>query len=691
MTTAPRERLAEAVGHHQAGRWSEAERLYRQILATHPAHADALHLLGLLAYQAGQASAAVPLIRRSIAVRPEFPAAHLNLGAALLETGDVAGAIDAFEAARRLNPAQPESHSNLGNALRLAGRHEEAEAACRRAIEIDPQYANAYNHRGLALAALGRIDEATEAYRAAIARQPRHLEAHRNLGAALHESGRPSEALEVLRRALEIRPGDLRSLTLTAGVLRALGELGEAESTLRRAVELPGAPAEVWAELGHLLHSQARFAESIPYLERAVELRPDFAEALFNLATACVDVGRSGDAERFCRRAVELQPDSPHGLVNLGVLLHRLHRDEEAVASYRRAIELQSDLAEAWNGLGAALFELGELQEGLEACERALRHSPGLAAAHFNRGVFRLLQGDYVAGWQDYEYRLHQPKWRRTAARFTRPRWNGEPLDGRRLLLIAEQGQGDIFQFVRYAAEIRAAGGRVIFAAPRRMIGVLSSCPGIEAFVALDDPWPEHDLCCEMMSVVRFFSPSIDRIPRSIPYLTARPDLVEYWRRELAGETGFRIAIAWQGSGGPGDYRRIPVAQFAPLAALPGVRLISVQTDGAAELAAARDLVPALDLSARIDQEHGAFQDTAAVLMNVDLMISSDTSTPHLAGALGRPVWMGLRQASEWRWMVDRSDTLWYPTMRLFRQSRPGDWEGVMRRMADELRRTLGA
>jgi hypothetical protein len=246
---------------------------------------------------------------------------------------------------------------------------------------------------------------------------------------------------------------------------------------------------------------------------------------------------------------------------------------------------------------------------------------------------------------------------------------------------------GDTLQFIRYAPLLRERGGVILAAVPRRMLGILSSCPGIAQLVAEDDPWPDHDVYCEMLSVCQHLTPSVDAIPAPIPYLAARPDLIATWRDELAAYPGFRIGIAWQGSNSEWDYRRVPLEHFEHLARVPGVRLVSLQADGGAQVRAAQ--FPVIDFTDRLDREHGAFQDTAAILMNLDLMISSDTSVPHLAGALGRPVWLALRKSSEWRWQRARHDTPWYPTMRLYRQTTRGDWADVLRRMADDLSRLV--
>lgn len=679
-------RILSALALHKAGHVQAAEDEYTGILREQPGHPDAAHLLGILHLQAGRPAEALPLFKTAIAGRPGFAEAHVNLGATWLALGENAEAVTALESAVRGKPGLVEAHSNLGNALRLVGRIPDALTACRRALELNPRHVGAHNNLGLALSAAGRSGEALEAYRAALAIQPEHLDALRNLAAELRELNQLEEAEEHLRRLLAQRPEDARSLVLLGEILDQRGDLERAEEVLRRAVAASTPPSpNALMQLANVLRELDRHREAIDLYERAIEARPRFPEALFNLAILLGELGRFAEAIDAARRALSYSPDSPAGMVNLAVLLREVCEADEAVALCRRALELAPDMAEAWNCLGPALHEVGEFAAGLDACEQALRCDPSLDLARLNRGIFRLTRGEFRDGWQDYEFRLKKKHWRQRQRQVTRPRWDGSPLDGRRLLLLAEQGFGDTFQFVRYAKLLHAAGARVILAAPRPLLGILASCPGVECCVAWNDPWPEHDVYLELLSVGKYLVNSLEDIPAPVPYLAARADLVEYWRERLSPYSGFRIAIAWQGSNGERDYRRVPVRHFSWLANIPGVKLVSVQLDGCTELAAHRATAPALDFGESIDREHGAFQDTAAILMNVDLVVSSDTSLPHLAGALDRPAWIALRSPAEWRWLHDREDTPWYPRTRLFRQPQRGDWSAVFRRMAEEL------
>ena len=656
MTTPPVDRLQTALRHHKAGDRAVAERLYREILEQTPDQSDAAHLLGVLLLQAGRTVEAIDSFQRAVAGRANFAEAHLNLGTAFLQQEDRAAAIAAFREALRWNRRLPEAHNNLGLALRLDGQFDAAIDACRRAIAIQPQYPNAHNNLGLALSAAGRSTDALAAYRESLRQQPRHLEALRNLAAELLQHDQQlDEAVVLLQSALSTAPGDLRALTLLGAVQRKRGALNEAEAALRAAAASPVADAALFAEWAGVLQDLDRRSDAIAAYLKALARRPDYPDALVNLALLLAVDRRFAEAESLCRRALELQPD----------------------------------MSEAWNALAPLLHEVGRFDEAFAASQRAVECAPDSVVSRFNRSMFLLAAGNLADGWVEYDYRLQKDNWRPIRQRLTRPRWDGSPLAGRRILLIAEQGLGDAFQFIRYARQLHEQGARVAIAAPKPVLGVLATCPGVEELAELNAPWPEHDVYLEMMSGGRFLAPSLDAIPVPIPYLSARRDLIEQWRARLAQFTGFRVAVAWQGSNSEHDYRRVPVEHFAPLAHVPNVDLISVQVDGAEQLRAARDRLPIIDFSDEIDKRHGAFQDTAAILMNVDLVISSDTSIPHLAGALGRPVWLALRYASEWRWLLDRDDTPWYPRMRLFRQRRPGDWHEVFDRLAAELTKRL--
>ncbi len=366
---------------------------------------------------------------------------------------------------------------------------------------------------------------------------------------------------------------------------------------------------------------------------------------------------------------------------NLGIALKDQGRLDEAVACFRRALQLTPNFAEAYNNLGIALKDQGKLDEAVANYSRALQLKPDYADAHWNRALVWLLQGDWQRGWPEYQWRWHTHF---VPSRFPRPVWQGESLRGKTILLHAEQGLGDTIQFIRYASLVKQLGATVIVGCPKTLSRLLENCPGIDRLVVQDDDLPAFDVHAPIMSLPGIFKTTVANIPAPIPYFFVQTALLESWRERLSRLDGFKIGISWQGNPKfPGDrFRSIPLRHYAPLAQLPGVRLISIQKGaGTEQLAEFRARFAVTDFASEI----GDFVDTAAVMKNLDLVITSDTAVAHLAGALGVPVWVALCSAPDWRWLLERSDCAWYPTMRLFRQKTLGDWPDVFARMAAAL------
>jgi hypothetical protein len=340
-----------------------------------------------------------------------------------------------------------------------------------------------------------------------------------------------------------------------------------------------------------------------------------------------------------------------------------------------------------------ALNGLGRYQEALSCIEQSLNINPDHFEPHLLRSLIWLTLGDFERGWRDYEYRWYY----RTVSKppGTQPQWDGSPLKEQVILLWAEQGFGDAIHFIRYASLVKQQGSKVVVRCPAKLTRLLSSCPGIDQLVPHNDaPLPAYEVHAPLMSLPRILGTAMQTIPANVPYLFADNDLVEQWRRDLSNLNGFRVGIAWQGDPSyRGDRdRSIPLRHFAPLGRVAGVRLISLQKGpGVEQLREVSGLFPVIDLGPWLDESAGAFMDTAAVMKNLDLVITSDTAVAHLAGAMGVPVWLALTFAPEWRWLLEREDSPWYPSMRLFRQAQRGDWEGVFARIADELRRRIGA
>jgi tetratricopeptide (TPR) repeat protein len=536
--------------------------------------------------------------------------------------------------------------NQIGIRLAQQGRLEEALLSFRRALQVQPDLPQTHNNLGIALQDQGRLEEAVASYRRALALNPGYAMAYNNLGTALKEQAKPEEAADCFRRALQLKPDDVMACSNLAGALNEQGQLAEAVACYRR----------------------------------ALELKPDFAEAYADLGGLLRDQGSVDEAVACCRRALELKPDLAAALANLGVALRDQGRLDEAVACQRRALELVPDFAAAYANLGIGLSDQGRLEEAMACYHRALELTPDLPAARLNRSLLWLLCGDFQRGWPEYEWRW-QAKQRQFVSRFPqRPFWDGRPSQGKTVLLYAEQGLGDTIQFVRYVSLVKQHGANVLVECQKPLVRLLAGCRGVDELYAMEDDLPPFDFHAPLLSLPRIFQTRLETVPAEVPYLFAAPSLVESWRKRLSNLGGFKIGIGWQGS--PtyvGDrWRSIPLRCFAPLAELAGVSLISLQKKaGRDQLAEVGDRLQVVDLADEMDEAAGPFMDTAAVMTQLDLVMTSDTAIAHLAGALGVAVWVALPLTPDWRWLLDRDDSPWYPTMRLFRQKKPGDWAGV--------------
>lgn len=612
-----------------------------------------------------------------------------------------------------------------GQQAHQTGDFRQAEAAYRQALERDPSRVEGWLLLAMLCQTVGRLPEATAHFQQALKLRP-DAQVYNSLGICHARQQQRDAALACFQKAVELKPDFAHAHNNVGNVLKELGRLDEALGCYQQAVRLKPDFAEAHNNLGNLLRELGRFEAAEASCRDAIRLRPDFADAHNNLGAALVEQGRSEEAEACYRRALELKPYFAEAHNNLGNLLRDQERIEEAIFSLREAVRLQPAFAEAHGGLGMALLRRGSFDEAAAACAEAASLSPARAEAHLSLGFVRseqglhddaialyeraisvnpdyaearknrslvwLLQGKFEQAWPEYEYRWNTPELPERP--FKQPLWDGSPLAGRSILLHAEQGLGDTIQFIRYAPLVRERGGKVIVACQRPLIPLLSTCRDIDQLVAQGDPLPDFDVHAPLLSLPRIFGTTLQTIPAETPYLAADERLVEQWRQELAATRSFKVGIAWQGSKKyRWDHKRsIPLAQFEPLARIPGVQLYSLQKGyGSEQLSEVAGRFAVIDLAPRLDEHEGAFADTAAVIKNLDLIICSDTAIPHLAGALNAPVWTALSRVPDWRWLIDREDSPWYPSMRLFRQPRHGDWESVFRRMAAELEKLVGA
>lgn len=529
--------------------------------------------------------------------------------------------------------------------------------------------------------AAGEADRAAALCAAILARWPDHADAHHVLGVIAHGAGRHDEALGRFDRAIAAAPRVAAYHNNRSLALRALRRPAEAEAACRTALALvPGFP-EAQVNCGHALVDLGRGAEAEALFRAALATRAGFADAQAGLGNALMLQGRVDAAVAAYRAAVALRPGFAEGWNNLGSALQTLGRPEEAEPALRAAIAADPRYAPAHANLAHTLLDQGHRAQAALSCLKALTLDPGNPVARWNLAMVQLVTGDYAHGWEGYGARLVKPD---TAAAYpatSRPLWDGTPMQDGTLLLWAEQGLGDSLQFARFVPEAATRfGGRVVFACQPPLLSLMmKSLPaGSATIVPTDAPPPDCDRWLPLMSLGALFASAPDRIAGRVPYLAAADGAAAAWRRRLNTACGRpAIGVAWAGNARHANDRNrsLPVSLLAPLAARTDVHLVSLQVGARAGDAAAAGLAGRIeDVSADL----GDFSDTASLVAALDLVITVDTSVAHLAGALGRPVWTLLPVVPDWRWLLERSDSPWYPTMRLFRQPARGDWSAVI-------------
>jgi tetratricopeptide (TPR) repeat protein len=506
------------------------------------------------------------------------------------------------------------------------------------------------------------------------------------LAEQLRAAGRTLEAESACRRVLAVAPDCAEALHILGLVAHQAGRLGDAIGHLRHATRVAPEVPLYHANLGEMCRLAGQIEQAIAEGRQAVTLQPDYPEALNNLGAALYDGKDYAEAAACQHSAIEANPNFAPAHCSLGNALHALKQFDEAAAAYRRAIALAPDLADAWANLGTTLHHAGEFDEALVALRRALALDPRHANAHSGLGILLLTRGEFGEGLEEYEWRLLSSETR--GPRFPQTPWHGESLAGRRIYVQAEQGFGDTLQFVRYLPLLAARSGSVSFRMHQDLLTLMrASLPGIDAFADRGSPFPVPDCECALMSLPRLFRTRLETIPAGVPYLRAPAETAERWKARLANLKGMKVGLVWAGNPAHvNDFRRsFDLPMLAPLLGLSGVSFVSLQVGPRAKDLRNIESSAILDLS----PELRSFADSAGAVSALDLVIAVDTATAHLAGGLGKPVWVLLPSISDWRWLMSREDSPWYPTMRLFRQRAGEDRSEVIARVAGELAAVL--
>jgi tetratricopeptide (TPR) repeat protein len=666
----------------------EIERQLRDTVSADPSRADAWYTLGLIAMDTDRGESAVEYFRRAVGLNDHHAGYHNVLGIALAKMGQFQEAIECYGRALKIEPEVTDAHYYWGNALRAQNRLEEAVLEYRAALpRMDASHLAFYNLAN-ALRDLGRHEEAIPNYREAIRVEPAFVKAYTNLGNVCKDLGRLGEAEAVHREAIRLKPDYAQAYHNLAIVLELQGRLAEAEANYRLTISIMPEFQDARIALARVLMNLDKLDEAVATLQSAEE-SPKCLDAWIKVADKLRTQRRYGEAIVHIQRVLQKSP-SAEAYNSLALVFSSQGRLSEAARSFRQALSLKPDYAEAHSNLGVALECQGDYAEGMREFNLALAIRPNFAHAQMNRALSLLRRGELERGWQEYEWRWACDDRKNKSP--SSPLWLGQPMPNQTILLLAEQGLGDTLQFIRYAAMVKQCCGRVVLQSQKPLLSLIAQCPGVDVFVAHDEPLPEHDCHLPLMSLPRVFDTTLAAIPAVVPYLFADDSLVAAWRERLADLNGFRVGIAWQGNPDYSCdiYRSAPLRYFAPLANVPGARLLSLQKGkGADQLRDVAADLRILSLSPEADVAAGPFMDTAAIMKNLDLVISTDTAIVHLAGAMGIPVWVALAAVNDWRWLETREDSPWYPTMRLFRQETWGDWETVFARIAAELKAVI--
>lgn len=564
----------------------------------------------------------------------------------------------------------------------------DAEAALAAAVRAKGDVPLWHEHLAVALARQGKFAEAAVTFRIALRLDPASIPTWMNLAQAYRDLKNLPGAEHALREAVQRQPDSTDAALALVAALNDQKKHPDAETLAVQLTERFPNHHLAWTALGITRSLKGEHEAAVAPLERAVALAPT-AETVSNLAAVFGKLRRWPDCERLARESVRLNPDHGGGWANLGNCLRDQGKYADAEAALRRAVALNPNDPDAAGNLALTIATVGRHDDALAHYDRSLALRPDSVEVRFNRSIAYLTLGDYARGWPEYEARLQTDQLKKTQREYPIPRWTGQPLAGKGILLTAEQGLGDGLQFLRFAEPLAKLGARVVVHPPDALVRLARTVPGVAEVIDKPNATIRADYFCPWMSVPMGLKTTLETIPNRVPYLTPPADAVAKWKERLNAVPGFKVGIVWQGNPEHlGDHwRSVKLERFAALAAVPGVTLCSVQKGHGREQL--EDCAfPVIDLGTEIA---GDLADTAGLFVNLDLVIAIDTAVIHLAGALGVPAWVAIAYNCDWRWLRDREDSPWYPSVRVFRQPTLGDWDAVFARLAEELRRAASA
>ncbi len=670
--------LFEAFQNYQAGRLFIAEQISQQILQQDPYNIDALQLLGIIAANLGKYDLAIKSFSQAVTIAPEVADFHYNLGQAFYDRGQLDAAIATLQQALTLQPNHAGACYTLGKALQQTGDLAKATTYYQQALKLAPNHAELHNRLGSVFHAQGNLPAAITCYRQALTIQPNYIDALCNLGYALQQQHQLAEAIACYQQALSLEPNDAAIYSNLGMVLQKQGLHTQAIACYRQALAINPNYAEAYNNLGSILREQRQFTEAVTCYMQALAINPNYAEAYTNLGSAMEERGELAEAITYYRQAIAINPKLALAHNNLGSALQEQGQLDEAISCYHQALAIDPQIAMVHHNLAHTLLLKDEQAQAMLHlqidCPQDADERVGLA-------YLLLLAGDFRRGFAEYEYRWQS--WQTPPRPFSQPTWDGSSLAGKTILLHAEQGLGDTIQFIRYAYLVANYGGRLVVECQPSLFRLFKTIPCIDRLIIQNQPLPEFDVHAPLMSLPWILDTTLDNLPAQIPYLNVQESAIKL---TALPEENLKVGIFWasDSQSKTSQKRSCPLDNFLTITDIPKISFYNLQKDVSE---ADRILLKKTQLVEDLSHLLNDFADTAAIVAQLDLVIAIDTSVAHLAGALGKPVWLLLPFAPDWRWMLKREDSPWYPTMRLFRQPFPGDWASVFVKVAEALQK----
>jgi tetratricopeptide (TPR) repeat protein len=624
---------------------------------------------------------------------PGNPMLHKNLGNVWLNMGRFAECFAEYNKSLQLDGNQHDIFCNAGVAYLMMGRHENALAHFNQSLKIKPTDAHAWLNLGNAYCELKRFDEAVAGFNEAARLNPAHHQAYLSRGWALQQINRHDEAVASFSAALEIAPHP-EAYCSRAYSLKALGRLEDAAKNLRTAIQLQPTHVMAHSNLGDILKDLGRLEESLACSDTVIRLAPGIADAHSSRGIVLHGLQRLDEALASFDAAIRINPEFAEAHSNRGIVLKNLRRHEEALESYAKALTLRPGYPSALANRGMALQQLLRFEEAMECYDLAIKHRPDMADAYWNKSLLLLMLGRLNDGWKLYEWRLKSPTSNIRLREYPQPRLMRPDVSGRTVLLYAEQGLGDTIHFCRYAKLLKMRGAKVILEVHPPLRELMRT---LDSDIDIIDPGtapPSFDSHSPLLSLPMVFGTDLGNIPGGVPYLQAEPAKSAYWKEKLGEKKKLRVGLVWSSGFQPNqpngwsayEWRNVPLMKFSALN-MKGISFYSLQKGENAVMQLRKIEQKGWDGPELVDytDEFHDFSDTAGMIDNLDLIISVDTSTAHLAGAMGKPLWLLVGCNACWRWLLQRNDSPWYPTVKIFRQPAWDDWESVLAQVKAQL------